>query len=79
MSIDFAQFITSIANDQDLIAKVLLLIFMSLYAFFAIILVTQVKHLSKIVDQISVTPIIKGLSALHLGVAVTLLVITVFV
>ena len=76
---DFAQLITSIVNDQDLIAKVLLLIFMSLYAFFAIILLTQVKHLSKIVDQISVTPIIKGISAIHLGVAVMLLVITVFV
>jgi len=79
MSIDFAQLITNIVSDQDLIAKIILLIFMSLYAFFAIILVTQVNHLSKIVDQVSVTPIIKGLSTLHLGVAVVLLVITVFV
>ena len=76
---DFAQLITTVINDQDLIAKVLLLIFISLYVFFAIILVTQVKHLSKIVDQVNVTPIIKGLSTLHLGVAVVLLVITVFI
>jgi len=79
MPTDFAQLITTIVNDQDLIAKVLLLIFMSLYAFFAIILLTQVNHLSKIVDQISVTPVIKGLSALHLGVAIVLLVTTALI
>lgn len=76
---DFTQLIASIIGDQNLIAKILLLIFLSLYGFFAIILLIQVRELSKIVNQVGFTPVIKGLSVLHLGIVLVLLAVTAYV
>lgn len=71
------QSIINIASNQDSIVKILLVLFLSFYILFALIVMVQIKRFTTIIDQVSFSPVIKMLSSTHLIVSVVLLIGTV--
>lgn len=67
----------NIFANQDLLFRIGLIVLMSLYILFALILALQVRNLNRIVNQISFSPIFSFLGILHLTAAVGLLLFTV--
>lgn len=70
---DLAQFTTSTFLNQDFIAKILLLIFLSFYVLFSLIFFVQIKRLAHIVSEQNFSSVIQSLSVIHLSFAVILL------
>lgn len=75
--VDFTLLITTTLGNQNLIAKVVLLIFLSIYILFSLILFFQIKQLSRIINQKGFSGVIESLSFVHLSIAVGLLAITI--
>lgn len=77
--IEIIQFILSIITNQDLVLKLILVVFLVLYTLFAIIVARQIFILNEIVNQISFSPVFKFLAIMHALISATLLVITILV
>lgn len=71
---DIIQLIQTLFSNQDLIVKIILIVLLSLYVLFAIIVSRQIFVLNEIVNQISFSPIFKILSVIHVIIAILLLV-----
>ncbi|OIP57167.1 MAG: hypothetical protein COX79_05440 [Candidatus Levybacteria bacterium CG_4_10_14_0_2_um_filter_36_16] len=71
---DFFQSIITSSLNQDSIVKILLVIFLSLYILFAVILMVQIRRFNAIINQVRFSPIFKALATGHLIAAVVLLI-----
>ena len=71
---DFFQSIITSSLNQDSIVKILLVIFLSLYILFAVILMVQIRRFNAIINQVGFSPIFKALATGHLIAAVVLLI-----
>ncbi|KKQ93452.1 MAG: hypothetical protein A3C27_01270 [Candidatus Levybacteria bacterium RIFCSPHIGHO2_02_FULL_39_36] len=71
------QFLIQLFSNQDLLFRIILIILISFYILFALILAMQIRNLNRIVNQITFSPIFKLLSFIHLGAAIALLIFTV--
>lgn len=75
---DIYQTIVTILSDQDLISKFILIILISLYTLFAIVIMVQIRVLNRIINQIHFSEIFKFLALLHTGISLILLLFTIF-
>lgn len=71
---DFLQLLITFSFNHDAVVKILLVIFLSLYILFAIILTIQIRKFSIIVNQVGFSPVFKALATGHLIAAVVLLI-----
>lgn len=60
-------------TNQDLLAKIILILLLSVYGLFTLILTNQVRILSKVVDQIHFSPIFLMLAYAHSLLSITFL------
>lgn len=74
---DFFQSLITSSFNQDVIVKILLVIFLSLYILFAVILTVQIRRFNAIVNQVGFSPIFKALATGHFVAAIVLLIGTI--
>lgn len=74
----FEVFTTILAN-QDILVKIALVLLLSVYLLFALVLTRQIFLLNDIINQITFAPIFKFLAILHLTLATILLASIVLV
>lgn len=63
--------------NQDFLLKIFLLVLISLYGLFALILSIQIRNLNRIINQINFAPIFSLLATIHFAAAIALLLFTV--
>lgn len=73
---ELLQIISSFIFNQDLVTRGLLLILLFVYVLFSIVLTRQIFILTKVIDQISFSPIFKMIAILHLLASVVLSLLT---
>lgn len=71
------QFFLSILNDQNLMFKSILIIFISMYSLFSLVMLKQIFLLSEIVSNISFSSGLKILSLVNVLLSVGILIATV--
>lgn len=71
--------ITSIAANQDLIARIVLLIITIMYAGFAAVVAREVAVLNNIANQINFSPIFRLLSYFNLVCSLAVILTIIFI
>lgn len=74
---ELIQLIVTFFTNQNLIAKVILIILLVMYLFFSLILSRQIFLLNNTVNQITFSPIFKLLGLIHLLLVIGLLFFTI--
>lgn len=69
-----SQLILSIIQDQDLILKTILIILLTLYILFALILTRQIFYFNSIINLVTFSPIFKIIALIHVALATILLI-----
>lgn len=77
--IDVFQFVFNLFSDQDLIAKIVLSIFLILYTLFAIVLARQISLMTNLVNQTDFSPFLKLLSLVHIVASIAVLVFVLLI
>lgn len=77
--IDIFGGIIAFLQNQDLVARALLIIFLLLYLGFATLLFIQERALTRVIDQVNFSQILRFLSLLHLLLTFFLLFFTILV
>lgn len=77
-STDIAQSLLAVVTNQNLLARVALVITLSVYTLFALVLNRQIGLLSNMVDQITFSPVFKAIAIIHVLVTVALLLYVTF-
>lgn len=75
---DILTIINNFVSNQDLIIKIILIILLSLYGLYSIIVALQVRVLTTIVDQINSSGVLKFIAFLHAVLVIVLLLFTLF-
>lgn len=70
---EIVELISKFFSDQDFLFKIILVILVSLYGLFALVLAIQIKNLNKIINQIDFSPVFNLLSLIHVGATIALL------
>ncbi len=69
--------LNNLISSQDFIFRFALIILISLYGLFALIVAIQIGNLNKIVNQIGFSPFLNTAAVLHFFATIALLVLAV--
>ncbi len=72
MNEEFFQLL-SLSLNQDFLFKIALIVLLLLYTLFALILANQIRTLSRIIDQVSFSPIFATFAHVHAILSILLL------
>lgn len=70
---EIIDFFINIFSNQDSLFKIILVVLIALYGFFALILAIQIRNLNRIIDQITFSPIFILFSTVHFIATLALL------
>lgn len=70
---DIFQIISNIIANQDFLFRIILIVFLSLYALFSLVVAREISLLNNIVNQISFSPIFKLLAWFNIAFSIALL------
>lgn len=70
---DIINFLLNIFSNQDVLFRIILIILIAIYGFFALILFIQIRNLNLIINQITFSAIFILLTAGHLFATLALL------
>ena len=74
---ELIDFFVNIFSNQDVLFKIALMILISIYGLFALILTIQIRNLNRIINQITFSPIFTVLAGAHLVATLALLLFAV--
>ena len=74
---ELIDFFVNIFSNQDMLLKIALMILISIYGLFALILTVQIRNLNRIINQITFSPIFTVLAGAHLAATLALLLFAV--
>ncbi len=70
---EIINFFINIFSNQDALFKIILVVLIALYGFFALILSIQIRNLNRIIDQVTFSKVFIMLSTAHFIVTLALL------
>lgn len=78
MNMNIAEFFLNYFNNTDAFIKLMLLVFLIVYNFFALALTFQIFTYNRLMTQTVFAPIFKIIGAIHVALSFILLLIVIF-
>lgn len=74
---DFFEQILSLINNPDLVFRLFLLVLLTFYGLFALILAFQIRSLNTVVRQVTFSSVFTTVSFIHAGIALFLMLFVI--
>lgn len=75
--IDIVNSVITVIANQNLLVRIVLIIFLSIYGLFAVIVAYQIRLLTAYYDQTTFSPVLRTIGIIHVLATFILLLITV--